>query len=135
MPPGMTPTWRKSLLSSPSKRINASRPEFRIELHPRMLQALDTPCVLVRRPWGRTLPIKFQLTDYNGAVSSLSAVTSLQVLDYWGNNVLPNAGSTALRYDSTSKQFVANWQTKGLATGTYTVVLSLADGTTYTRTL
>jgi hypothetical protein len=83
---------------------------------------------------GRTVPIKFQLTDYNGnSISSPSAVTSLQVLNAQGVNVLTNAGSTALRYDPTSKQWVANWQTKGLPTGTYTVVLSPADGTTHSQ--
>src|SRR5262249_44740375 len=48
-------------------------------------------------------------------------------------NVLTNTGSTALRYDSTAKQFVANWNTKGLSAGTYTVTLVSADGTTYTK--
>lgn len=85
---------------------------------------------------GRTVPVKFQLTDYNkNYLSNLNAVTSLQVVDGSGNNVLTYAGSTALRYDSTSNQFIANWQTKGLGSGTYTVVLSLADGTTNTKTV
>jgi hypothetical protein len=85
---------------------------------------------------GRTVPVKFQLTDYNGQyVTSLSAIVSLQVLNASGSNVLTNAGSTALRYDPTANQFVANWQTKGLAAGTYTVALSLADGTVQTKTV
>jgi hypothetical protein len=79
---------------------------------------------------GRTVPIKFQLTDYNGPVSSLAAIVSLNVLNAQGTNVLTTAGSTALRYDPTTNQFVANWQTKGLPAGTYTVQLVLADGTT-----
>jgi uncharacterized repeat protein (TIGR03803 family) len=84
----------------------------------------------------RTIPIKFQLTDYSGVfISNLTAIQSLQVLDSTGTNVLTNAGSTALRYDSTAKQFIANWSTKGLAAGTYTVTLTLADGTTYTKTV
>jgi uncharacterized delta-60 repeat protein len=84
----------------------------------------------------RTVPIKFQLTDYNNKfISNLSAVASLQVLNSSGTNVLTNTGSTALRYDTTANQFVANWQTKGLAAGTYTVTLVLADGTTYTKSV
>jgi hypothetical protein len=84
----------------------------------------------------RTIPIKFQLTDYNGAfISSLGAVTSLQVLNAQGTNVLTNPGSTSLRYDPTANQFITNWQTKGLAAGTYTVVLALADGTAYQTVL
>jgi hypothetical protein len=85
---------------------------------------------------GRAVPIKFQPTDYKGnSISSLSAVTSLQVLNAQGVNVLTSAGSTALRYDPTANQFVANWQTKGLPAGTYTVQLKLADGTTQTKAL
>jgi hypothetical protein len=73
----------------------------------------------------RTVPIKFQLTDYNNKfISSLSAVQSLTV---------PGGTLNALRYDSAANQFIANWQTKGLAAGTYTVTLVLADGTTYTK--
>jgi hypothetical protein len=82
----------------------------------------------------RTVPIKFQLTDGNGKyITSLSAVVSLQVLNAQGQNVLTNAGSTTLRCDATAKQFIANWQTKGLTAGTYTVTLALADGTIYKK--
>jgi hypothetical protein len=84
----------------------------------------------------RTVPIKFQLTDSSGtSLSSLSAIVSLKVLSSRGTDVLGNGGGTALRYDPTAKQFIANWQTKGLSAGTYTVVLRLADGTTYQRTV
>jgi hypothetical protein len=84
----------------------------------------------------RTGPIKFQLTEPNGNfITSLSAVTSLQVLNGTRTNVLTNAGSTALRYDSTANQFVANWQTKAMPAGSYTVGLALADGTTYTKSV
>jgi hypothetical protein len=73
----------------------------------------------------RTVPIKFQLTDYNGKfITSLSAVQSFTV---------PGGTLSALRYDSTANQFIANWQMKGLAAGTYTVALALADGMTYTK--
>jgi hypothetical protein len=84
----------------------------------------------------RTVPIKFQLTGANGAfVSSLNAIVSLQVLNAQGTNVLTNPGSTPLRYDSTANQFVANWKTKGLTAGTYTISLVLANGTTHTLTV
>jgi hypothetical protein len=85
---------------------------------------------------GRTIPIKFELTDYNGSsITSLSAITSLQVVDAQGTNVMTNAGSTTLRYDPTSNQFVANWQSRGLPAGNYTVQLVLADGTTKSQTV
>jgi hypothetical protein len=86
---------------------------------------------------GRSVPIKFQLTDYNGvSISSLSAITSLQVLDNSQYDVLGGAGKTGLRYDPTTNQFVYNWQTKGLIAGNYyTIVLLLNDGTRYSKTI
>jgi autotransporter-associated beta strand protein len=79
----------------------------------------------------RTIPIKFQLSDANGAsITSLSAVLSLRVLNGSRADVLAGAGKTGLRYDPTANQFVYNWQTKGLSAGTYIVTLALADGTT-----
>jgi hypothetical protein len=84
----------------------------------------------------RTVAIKFQLTDYNGnLLTSLSAIVSLQVLNSQGTNVLSSGGNNALRYDPTSNQFVANWQTKNLAAGSYQVVLKLADGSTHSKTI
>jgi CSLREA domain-containing protein len=83
---------------------------------------------------GRTIPIKFQLTDAKAAyITSLSAVTSLVVLNGSGTDVLAGAGKTGLRNDTTANQFIYNWQTKGLTAGTYTVTLALADGTTQTK--
>jgi hypothetical protein len=91
---------------------------------------------------GRTIPIKFQLTDYNSApITSLSAVTSLQVAPVHPDGSLgtpfkpAGSGGTNLRFDSSANQFVFNWSTKGLATVSYAILLSLADGTTDTKTL
>jgi parallel beta-helix repeat protein len=89
----------------------------------------------------RTIPIKFSLSDANGnAISSLSAVTSLQIqaLDANGHPVGNpfNPSSTnnqGLQYSGGQYQF--NWQTKGLAAGSYEIVLKLADGTTQTKTI
>jgi hypothetical protein len=80
----------------------------------------------------RVIPIKFQLTDLSGnSVTSLSAVTSLEVLNAQGTDVLAGAGNTGLRV--AGNQFIYNWQTKGLSAGTYTITLVLADGTSYTK--
>ncbi len=89
----------------------------------------------------RTIPIKFSLSDANGnAVTSLSAVTSLQIqaLDANGNPIgnpfNPTAsGNTGL--SNSGGQYLFNWQTKGLAAGSYQIVLTLADGTTRTKTI
>jgi len=80
----------------------------------------------------RTIPIKFQLTDFNGTfISSLSAINSLQASSPSGTTSL----TASLSYDPSANQFVANWKTKGLLAGTYTISLTLADGTVKTVTL
>jgi hypothetical protein len=85
---------------------------------------------------GRSVPIKFQLTDYNGAyISSLNAVTSLRAMTSSKVDVLAGTGKTGLRFDSTSNQYVFNWQTKGQPAGSYQIVLKLADGTAQTKTI
>jgi hypothetical protein len=90
---------------------------------------------------GRTVPIKFQLADANGAsITSLSAISSLQIqpLDGTGNpagapfDPTP-AGGTGLRNDGS--QYVFNWQTQGLSAGSCQILLALLDGTTQTVTV
>jgi hypothetical protein len=89
----------------------------------------------------RTIPIKFQLTNANGKlINSLNAVSSLQIqaLDAHGNPVgspfnPTGAGNTSLRNDGS--QYIFNWQTKGLAAGSYEIVLTLSDGTVKTKVL
>ncbi|MBI4234063.1 MAG: PxKF domain-containing protein [Chloroflexi bacterium] len=81
---------------------------------------------------GSTIPIKWQLTDANGNyINDLSTVVALIV------NGSPPSGSgrTALRYDTTSNQYIFNWQTKGLTPGSYTIELKLSDGTMHTVTV
>jgi hypothetical protein len=82
----------------------------------------------------RTIPIKWQLTDVDGSlITSLSAVTSLQVAPVLSGGGLgtpfnpTSSGNTALRNDGS--QYIFNWQTKGLTSGTYEILLTLADGT------
>jgi hypothetical protein len=73
------------------------------------------------------VPIKFQLSDFNGNfITSLSAITSLQVSGPSGViSLIPSLSDD-------SSQFIALWKTKGLLAGTYTISLVLADGTTNT---
>src|SRR5262249_2107007 len=85
----------------------------------------------------RTVPIKFQLTDYNGNfITSLSAITSLQVLGPSGtisSDTTLSAASGVISLtpslSDASHEFIAHWKTKGLAAGTYTISLILDDGT------
>jgi hypothetical protein len=90
---------------------------------------------------GRTVPVKWQLTDANGAfISSLSAVVYnplryRQVADDGApiDQISVDAtvaGATVLRYDSTANQFVFNWKTSSTFAGKcYELILDLNDGT------
>src|SRR5262249_9389351 len=78
------------------QRVDYHFSGFLAPLHPNMTYAV-----------GRTIPVKFQLTDYSRAyITNLSAVTSLQVINQQGSDVLAGAGKTGLRYDATANQFV-----------------------------
>jgi predicted Zn-dependent protease len=86
----------------------------------------------------RTIPIKFQLTDLDGSViTSLSAVTSLKVAPVLSGGGLGTpfnptpSGGTGLQNDGT--QYIFNWQTKGLAAGSYEILLALSDGSAKTK--
>jgi hypothetical protein len=87
----------------------------------------------------RTIPIRFNLSDFNNtAITSLAAVTSLQVAagtaDSHGTPFNPASSDKAgLHLEGIT--FAFNWQTKGLAAGNYVVLITLADGTVQTRNL
>jgi hypothetical protein len=84
---------------------------------------------------GRTIPVKFQLTDYKGnAITSLSAVTSLQVapvVNGVAGTPFAPASTNNQGLQASGGQYLFTWQTKGLSAGTYEILLTLADGTTH----
>jgi hypothetical protein len=86
---------------------------------------------------GRTIPVKFTLTDYTGAaVTSLAAVTGLQIVPLNPNGAAFNPVSTDGKgLNVNGGQYLFNWKTTGLAAGSYQIVLNLADGTTQTKTI
>lgn len=89
---------------------------------------------------GSTVPVKFALT--NAATSAVgSAVASLSVAKISSNveGTFVEAMSTSnattgslFRYDASAQQYIFNLATKGLTTGTYSLKVTLDDGTTYT---
>jgi hypothetical protein len=91
---------------------------------------------------GSTVPVKFALTDaggarIGGAVASLSiAQVSNDVEGTFVEAVSTSAATTGslFRYDATAQQYIFNLATKGLTTGTYSLKITLDDGTSYRST-
>jgi hypothetical protein len=84
---------------------------------------------------GSTVPVKFQITDWNGnVVSNTSVITAIQVVSLPSCNGAASGewtdaaatGGTSLRFDSTSNQFIFNWKTSGLA-GCYQLGVTTSD--------
>ena len=83
---------------------------------------------------GRTLPIKFQLCDAEGAFIGTAKAT-LALYDANGVQVLvknsgkSNGGTDVFRYDPVAQQYIYNLSTKNLSQGIYKIVITLEDGT------
>jgi hypothetical protein len=88
---------------------------------------------------GSTIPVKFQLKDVSGKYISNAIATMMYAKI--NNNVVDNeveaistsatSSGNQFRYDSTANQYIFNLSTKGMATGTYQITITLNDGTTY----
>jgi len=76
---------------------------------------------------GSTIPVKFKLTDALGNYVSTASLTSITVD---GIAASPTS-SSGFRYDATSQQYIFNLNTKDLATGSHTIVVTLDDGAKY----
>jgi hypothetical protein len=89
---------------------------------------------------GTTVNLEFQLHDANGSlISTIAPGTALQVALVQADGGLgtpftpASLSNKGLFWDSTNDHF--NWVTKGLAAGTYQLILTLADGTVNTTTV
>lgn len=89
---------------------------------------------------GSTVPVKFQLRDANGnfvtnAVAQifLARVTG-EVFGEEKDAVSTSNATTGnlFRYDSTDNQYIFNWGTRGLSTGTWQIRIVLDDGSIHT---
>ncbi len=87
-----------------------------------------------------TIPVKFQLRDGHGnLITSTSAISAIDfapsagcgptTTTEWGDTIA--TGGTQLRFDSTSEQFVYNWNAKGLF-GCYLVRVTTDDTLAHT---
>ena len=83
--------------------------------------------------FGRTIPVRFQLTD------ALGTFISADTVRIWVDSI-PNLGRSSgssnsgnyFRYDSTSNQYIFNLSTSGMTAGSHTLYITLDDGTAKT---
>ena len=106
------------------------------------LPPVDNPPVVNVGKAGRTFPIKWQLKDANGNfISDLGAVlynppryrqTSNDSTIWYDLMPGDTSGSSGLRYDSSSNQYIFTWQTsKTFANKSYELLLELNDGSVH----
>jgi lysophospholipase L1-like esterase len=92
---------------------------------------------------GSTVPVKFQVTDYDEVPVGSATAHLATVRAYEGDAISPdqvqeattNVGATAgnlFRYDATAQQYVYNLSTKKMEPGTYQLFIGLDDGKRYT---
>jgi len=88
---------------------------------------------------GSTVPVKFQLTGDSSAITDAKATLSVAKVTNNVEGTYVEAASTAsadsgstFRYDSTTKQYIFNWGTKGQTAGTYRLKIDLGDGVKHT---
>lgn len=89
---------------------------------------------------GSTVPVKFQVFDWNrNLMTSTSVISSIDFArstscagtppDDWQEAT--SSGGTVLRFDPTDNQFVFNWKTTGLTAGCYSMGVKTADSITH----
>jgi hypothetical protein len=104
------------------------------------LAPIDNGGVVNKAKAGRTIPVKWQLSDASGApitsVSSFASLTSSAESCTTGvsdaiEDYAVGSGSTSVRYDATAGYFLFNWATSSSWTGCRRLTLTLADGMQY----
>jgi hypothetical protein len=98
-------------------------------------QPVDMGGIMNTVKGGSTVPLKFEVFAGTTELISTSVVTTFLVQQVTCGTVLEdpietlsNTGGTSMRYDSTSGQFIQNWQTPKPPGKCYTVFIKTADG-------
>jgi predicted acyl esterase len=89
---------------------------------------------------GSTVPVKFALTDADaaktgGATATLSIAKISDSVEGTFVEAVSTSNATSgslFRYDASGQQYIFNLATKGLEKGTYSLKVTLDDGTSYT---
>ena len=84
----------------------------------------------------RTVPVKFQLQETEGAFITDAVVTFSYIKISNGvigtqTEAITDVEATIgdlFRYDPSDNQYIYNWKTKGLTTGTYELIATFEDG-------
>ncbi len=84
---------------------------------------------------GSTVPVKFALAGASAGITTLAATLSYAKVSSGVVGSDTEAVSTAaattgnlFRYDAATGQYIFNWSTKGLTSGTYRLTIDLGDG-------
>jgi hypothetical protein len=79
---------------------------------------------------GRTIPLKWQYTDYTGTVIDSSSAAPYVEVRFVSSSVgegdsisIEDPGTSGRQYDPLTYTWQFNWQTKGLSTGTYAIYI------------
>jgi hypothetical protein len=104
-------------------------------------QICGSPCPISIFKGGSTVPVKFQLKDANGNLVQAGGlplwpapVKGSPTSGAVDETVYSAAGSSgnSYRWDSTTQQYIYNWNTKGVAAGFFwRIGVTLDDGQTY----
>ncbi|HYU56399.1 MAG TPA: PxKF domain-containing protein [Candidatus Dormibacteraeota bacterium] len=98
--------------------------------------AISPQPLVTRFQIGRTIPIRFQLTD---ALGSFVPVVTAQIWIDSQTNLGTSTGSANtgnyFRFDTSSNQYLFNFSTTGMTAGSHTVYITLDDGTVHTMAI
>lgn len=95
------------------------------------LQQVSDPLLAKKFKLGRTLPIKFQLCDYEGNFIGTAKATFKLYLNGKEVQVVNKRGANMqdFRYDPVEQLYIYNLSTKNLSKGVFKIVITLDDGT------
>ncbi len=86
---------------------------------------------------GSTVPVKFRLSGDSAPITSLYATISIAPVsdgvvgdEFEAVSTAAADGGNAFRYDPTAGQYIFNWGTRSLSTGTYQICIEFGDGLT-----